>query len=236
MSAVRRIDFQPAYILHTRPYQETSLLLEIFTQDFGRFTVIAKGVRRQKNPARALLQAFIPLLLSCSGRGELLILKNYEPAAILHQLFGRRLISGFYLNELLMRLLHRFDAHEDLFQIYSNTLRELEHNACEQTVLRQFEKALLRTLGYELQLNRECETGLPVEPDLFYLFDPERGPIQMDRNAGRNEGVYSGKSLIALSNETLDDPGIQREVKHLMRKALKHRLGNKPLETRQLFC
>lgn len=234
---MRRLHLQPAYILHSRPYQETSLLLEVFTQDFGRFGVIAKGVRRQKNPARALLQLFVPLLISCSGRGELLILKSYEMASKLPILSGRRIISAFYLNELLMRLLHRFDAHEELFQLYTETLIALEQITCEQTTLRLFEKALLKMMGYELQLTRDTETDNVLSPEGFYIFDPERGPRQIGSITplGHGTRTYSGKSLIALANDCLEDPAIQREVKHLMRHALQLRLGPKPLETRQLF-
>jgi len=298
---MRRIDFQPAYILHSRPYQESSLLLELFTQDFGRFAVIAKGVRRQKNHTRALLQAFVPLLISCSGRGELLVLKNYESKARLHLLFGKQLISALYVNELLMRLLHRFDAHETLFQVYANTLVALELSVTEETgnntvseenailgdktsfegssisednglftmniILRLFEKALLKAIGYELPLTREVNTGQPIDPDAFYNFDPERGPIAVESpiKQGRpvlhsatpatptprtieypteppkevkkytlRGGVYSGRSIIALSQEKIAGPKIQREIKHLMRQALQYRLGDKPLETRRL--
>lgn len=254
---MHKIELEPAYILHSRPYRETSLLLEIFTSKLGRFSAIAKGVRgvrRPKSSSRALLQPFVPLLVSCVGRGELLILKHFEPVNSPHLLLGRRLISGFYLNELLMRLLQRFDAHEALFHAYVTTLQALAQeseeikegkNSCEQIILRLFEKALLKAIGYELPLTIEAEGQKPVLPEAWYLFDPERGPLIThisnpnsdisSRKPSLNLKIYAGKSLLALANETIEDPEVQRDAKFLMREALKLHLGSKPLETRKLL-
>jgi DNA repair protein RecO (recombination protein O) len=238
---MQRIEFQSTYILHSRPYQETSLLLEVFTKDFGRFGVIAKGVRRQKVGTRGLIQPFVPLLMSCAGRGELLALKHYEMASTIPMIAGRRLSCAFYLNELLMRLLHRWDAHEDLFQVYSDTLIALAESPSEAMTLRLFEMALLRTIGYGLQLTEEVETRQPIIESEFYFFDHENGPSLMEKTVSNfsqlssKEGVYSGKNLLSLAAGNLVDAEVQRDAKRLTRQALALRLGNKPLESRRLF-
>lgn len=244
---MRRIELQSSYILHSRPYRETSLLLEVFTKEHGRISVIAKGIRRHKNPARALLQPFVPLLLSCAGRSELLSLKSFEPEMPMHILTGRRLISGFYLNELIVRLLHRFDPYEELFQNYREALLALESSndaVQEQITLRLFEKALLKDLGYELPLCFEAETHAPIHPDCYYNFDPEKGAallpnyspdIMANKNIGMAKSIYSGKSLLAFAANDLKDPLTQKDAKRLIRQALTAILGEKPLETRRLL-
>lgn len=236
---MQRIDFQPAYILHTRPYQETSLLLEIFTQDFGRIAAIAKGAKRPKSRGRGLLQPFTPLLVSCVGRSELLTLSHFDTRGMPHSLKGQQLISAFYLNELLMRLLHRSDTHSSLFLDYQKTLIALEKTTNEQAVLRIFEKNLLKAMGYELQLTHEVETHEPVQPENFYCFDPERGPSlvpNLKQSPGKSQDfIFPGKSLLALADETLKEPSVLLDAKRLMRRALSKHLGDKPLETRRLF-
>ncbi len=243
---MHRIEFQSAYILHARLYQETSLLLELFTEDYGRIAVIAKGARRPNSQARGLLQSFVPLLVSCVGRGELLTLKNFDSAGVVHHLPGRQLVSAFYLNELLMRLLARWDAHTDLFQSYRETLIQLEKarddkNITEQQTLRLFEKNLLKAIGYELRLTEEAGKGHPVKPEADYLYDPEQGPILVEQGAEnsrrREEGtfIFKGSSLLALSEEQFQDPQVLLDAKRLMRRALSVHLGYKPLESRRLL-
>ncbi len=198
---MQRFEFQESYILHHRPFQETSLILDVFSKDHGRFSTVAKGARRPKAKSRGLLQPFVPLLVSCVGRGELLTLKDFDLGGPIHFLQGRSLISALYMNELLVRLMHRFDPHPELFQIYREALQGLEHCKAEpleyktekseiyvisekfekaentdQITLRLFEKSLLKAIGYELQLTVEVESHDPVQPEETYLFDPERGP------------------------------------------------------------
>ena len=237
---MQHFEFQPSYILHARPYRETSLLLEIFTKDHGRMSAIAKGVRRPKSRGRGLLQPFVPLLISCVGRGELLNLKDFDSGGIASWLTGRRLVSAFYLNELLMRLLHRWDPNQDLFAHYHETLTQLEKNNDEQRILRLFEKALLKSLGYELQLLRDVETGSAVDPEGTYAFDPERGPILVDSlkshtELGQSSHLFKGKSLLALAEDKLDEISVLGDAKRLMRRALAPHLGTKPLESRKLL-
>lgn len=233
---MHHFDTQPAYILHGRPYRETSLIVELMTKDHGRVSVIAKGVRAPKAKARGLLQPFVPLLVSGGGRGELLLLKSFESAGPVYSLQGRRLVSGFYLNELLMRLLHKYDPHPDLFQNYQETLRVLAGDGQEQMALRLFEKKLLKELGYALQLTKEANDGSVILEDELYSFEPEQGPFWVDQTTLKDsKGLFKGKSLLALANEQLDDTSVLSDAKRLLRQALAIHLGPRPLESRKLL-
>ena len=235
-----RFESQPAYILHTWAYRETSLLLEVFTKEHGRLGVLAKGVRKPKSRAKGLLQPFVPLLIGANGRGDLLVLKDYESFGVLPYLTGRRLVSAFYLNELMMRLLARFDPNPALFDGYTMTIQALADEKPIEPVLRLFEKTLLKTLGYELQLSKEVETGDPVLPQKLYLYDPGRGPILLDvlQQEARlypKQRLYPGSSLLALAAEELTEEAVLADVKRLMREALALYLGNRPIESRKLL-
>jgi len=237
---MHRFDSQPAYILHTWAYRETSLLLEVFTKDHGRLGVLAKGVRKPKSRARGLLQPFVPLLIGASGRGDLLVLKDYESFGALPYLTGRRLISAFYLNELMMRLLQRFDPNLDLFAGYTIAIAALaDEKQSIEPILRIFEKVLLKTLGYELQLIKEAKTGEAVEPQKLYRYEPEEGPVWVDVSASEalypERRLYQGSSLLALAAEELTEGTVLSEVKRLMREALLLYLGNRPIESRKLL-
>ncbi len=272
---MQRFNLEPGFILHRRPYQETSLLLEVFTREQGRFSAIAKGAKRAKSKARGLLQPFVPLFISCAGRGELLAVKEFEARGSMHFLQGRALISGFYMNELMIRLVHRFDPHQELFDKYSETLCALEHcrpenqglldhnrteqnhvvqnhtdqNHADQKILRLFEKFILKAIGYDLLLNKEAETGDYVIPDAWYSFDPLRGPVliqekprsvlyhQPSKSSKSKLLIVKGKSLLALQSQAFEDSdsAILLDVKRLMRAALRHHLGEKPLQSRRLL-
>jgi DNA repair protein RecO (recombination protein O) len=234
-----RFDSQPAYILHARPYQETSLLLDIFTRDFGRLSAIAKGAKRPKSRGRGLLQPFVPLVMSCAGKGELLTVKDFDAVAAPIFLKGQRLVFAFYLNELLIRLLHRADAHHELFQVYTNCLHKLKDCLDEelaQEPLRLFEKSLLKELGYELHLSHEVDTLQPLDPEEHYLFDPETGPaLIQDLEMLGHKAVFKGSSLLAIAKELLTEKSVLQDARRLMRLALSSHLGNRPLESRRLL-
>ncbi len=236
---MRRFECQLAYILHTRPYRETSFLCELFTVDYGRISVVAKGVRRAKSRGRGLLQPFIPLMISCVGRGPLLTLTDFDAVGVAPMLTGRRVVSAFYLNELLFRLIHHEDPNPDLFFCYQAALSELEKTMEVQIVLRLFEKSLLKMLGYELQLVKEVGTGKPLNPEEVYRFDPASGPVLVETGdfaiGVKSQDVFKGKSLLALAAGVLNDIAVLGDLKRLMRLALAPHLGSKPLESRKLL-
>lgn len=229
-----RVSLQAAYVLHHRPYRDTSVLIEAFTADFGRVGLVARGARSSRSRSLGLLQPFQPLLISWSGRGELVTLTGCESAGLLRKLRGPVVMSGFYINELLLRLLHRHDAHPALFHAYAATLQALEDAGQEQRALRLFEKRLLQEIGYALVLDHEAGSGEALVADKTYEYQLEQGPVSHDAvNAG--ELIVQGRSLLSLAHEELHDALSLREAKHLLRAALALYLGDKPLHSRKLL-
>ena len=228
------VNLQPAYVLHQRPYRESSQLLEVFSRDYGRLGLVARAVKRARSPWRGLLQQFRQLLLSWSGRGELMTLAGAELAEPGPSLTGRGLLSGFYMNELLMRLVHRYDPHPTLFEAYESGLCGLAAADQEEVVLRVFEKRLLEAIGYALVLEEEPATGQAVVPGESYRYRLEHGPIP--QSDGRGSGVdVNGATLLGLAREDLTTPEALREAKQLMRYVLQAYLGERPLRSRALF-
>lgn len=219
---------QPAFILHQRPYRETSLLVELFTEQHGRLSAVARGTRSKKSPTRAMLQPFIPLLLSWHGKGELVTLSSIEMNGVYLSLQGDCLLGGLYLNELLIRVLHKHDPYPFLYTIYRETLLELQGATLQQKVLRLFEKKLLKELGYELPFSA-------IQTDQFYCFHPERGFDHCHVTEGDAARIFSGKNLLAVANNELQDDEILRDAKRLMRLALAPLLGTQALQSRKLF-
>ncbi len=229
-----RISLEPAFILHHRPYRETSFLLDLLTESYGRISVVARGVRTPHSKLRSLLQPFVPLLASWQGRSELMLLNSVEHNGSAFQLQGSRLFSGFYLNELLVRILQKHDPHPQLYTIYRHTLLELQHVKDVQQTLRIFEKRLLEELGYGLQLMHDFSTGEKILPEQIYQFYPEQGFKKSEERAG-DKMQFAGKSLLALGNEQLNDEDSLRDAKRLMRIAFRSLLGSYSLESRKLF-
>ena len=229
-----RVSQEPAYVLHHHDYTETSLLLELFTRRHGRLGVIAKGARRARSPLHTTLIPFQPLVLGFSGRGELPTLTSAEPAGAAPTIVGEALFCGLYLNELLLRLLHRHDPHERLFERYSEALGRLGEGRDTEAVLRVFEKRLLEDIGFGLVLDHDVQDGAPLQPDHLYRYVPERGPVPA--LVAEGEGIpVQGASLLALACEHLVDETALREAKQLMRALLARHLGERPLISRGLF-
>lgn len=233
-----RFQQQPAFVLHQRDYSETSLLLEAFTANHGRIGLIAKGARRPGSRVRGVLKPFQRLLIGWSGKGELAVLTAAEAEGPELALEGAALYCGFYMNEVLMRLLHRHDPHGALFDAYEAALLRLRMDNVNEPVLRIFEKHLLRELGYGLVLDRDIGDRTPIDAAATYDYVLDRGPVRLahpDLNRP-TEGVrVRGASLLALARESLDDVAVLRDAKTLMRAALARHLGDRPLHSRKLF-
>ena len=230
----QRIQLTPGFVLHQRPYRDTSALVEIFSRDFGKVGLIARGIRSPKSKWRGDLQSFKPLLLSWQLRGELGTLTDVECNKHGRSLGGATLFSAYYLNELLMRLLERHDPHPALYEDYANALAVLYVQTEVEHILRRFEKHLLDELGYGLVLEHDVETGNELDPEAHYDYHLESGPVSVTANTA-NGFLFSGKSLLAIASENFDDPAILHDAKRLMRAALKLYLGDKPLKTRELL-
>ena len=228
-----RVTQQPAFILHHYPYGETSALLEVFSLTHGRVGLIAKGARRAKSDLRAILCPFQPLAIGWSGKGELATLTQAEIAGEMILLSGRALYCGFYINELMLRLIHRHDPHERLFDAYRSALQGLQVAADHAATLRLFEKRLLDNLGYGLVLDRDGTHGAAIDPDAAYSYAIERGPLRAAANA--QGAIVHGATLRALAAERLDTPAQLNEAKVLLRAVLAHYIGAQPLHSRRLF-
>jgi DNA repair protein RecO (recombination protein O) len=239
---ISRQDQQPVYVLHTYPYLETSLVVELFTRNFGRVATIAKGARRPRSAMRGMLQSFQPLLATWSGKSELRTLHGMEWQGGLHVLQGQALICGFYLNELMLRLLPREDPHEALFEHYQQALQALTGDEAQSIVLRRYEIRLLQELGYALSLTHEASNGDVIVAEAQYSFIPEHGAIKVALQNSNGQSLQNqsgiqlrGKTLLDMAQDNYTDTQTLQQSKQLMRTLISHHLGDKPLHTRQLL-
>lgn len=232
-----RDHLQRCFVLHRRNFGNSSLILDVFSVAHGRQAVLAKGARqhRRGRPAGGeVLQPFRPLWLSWSGWGEVKTLIRYEAAGLAAELPGKVLYCGFYLNELVVRLVRRGDAHEDLFAFYASALTALASGEDVETVLRHFELRLLREIGYAVELEREAGSGRPVVPGSYYLYEQESGLRVAD--TGDEQKALAGEVLLNLAaGRPLNGPAAARAAKLLTRRLLMPYLGTRPLKSRELF-
>jgi DNA repair protein RecO (recombination protein O) len=219
-------------VLHSYPFRETSLIVEVFSRDFGRVALIARGARRPRSAIRGLLMAFQPLELGWAGRSELMMLMKAEWQGGQPLLSGQALYCGYYLNELLLNLLPRDDAHERLFEVYADTLQRVAAGVSEAD-LRCFEKALLQELGYGLTLRQDAD-GNDVDPGAQYVYQIERGAVRVDDGLATGQAV-SGQNLLDLADEKLTDPLTLARCKQLMRGLIQHYLNGHRLVSRRIF-
>ncbi len=231
----RRVDLAPGYVLHSYPYKETSLIVEAFTRGHGRVALLAKGARRPRAALRGVLLAFHPLRLSWSGVSELATLTGAEWSGGQPALSGASLMCGFYLNELLLRLLPREDPHEDLFDVYVSCIARLAGaGEAHAVILRGFEKRLLAELGYALILDRDAASGAAIDANRRYVYEPDRGPL-LTRDGAEAEGAVSGQTLLDVAREDYSRPRTRDEARALMRLLISARLGGQPLYTRSVL-
>jgi DNA repair protein RecO (recombination protein O) len=230
----RRAHLEPGYVLHTYAYKETSLVVEAFTRRYGRIALLARGARRPRSALRGVLLSFHPLAMSWSGSAELGTLIAAEWAGGPPALAGIGLMCGFYLNELLMRLVPREDPHETLFDAYARSLERLAAGAPHAEVLRGFEKRMLGELGYAPMFDRDALGGAPIDPAVRYVYEPDRGPVATNGARG-GELVVSGQTLIDLARDAFASAATRDEARVLMRALIAHRLQGQPLHTREVL-
>lgn len=227
-----RVDAQPAYVLHSYPFRETSLIIDVFSRDFGRVALMARGARRPRSALRGLLLAFQPLELSWAGKGEVQTLMKAEWQGGQPLLAGKALFFAYYLNELLIQLLPREDAHERLFAVYAKTLRRFALRL-QEADLRCFERAFLQELGYGLTLEHDAQ-GRAIDAGGHYAYVIEAGPVRLPRPGDSSLSV-SGKTLTDLAQDDFSDPRSLQEAKQLMRALIAHYSDGKGLDTRRIF-
>jgi len=228
-----RVSGQPGFVLHSYPYKETSLIIDMMTRDFGRVAVVAKGAKRPHSQLRGVLQTFQPLSVSWTGKSELRTLTDAEWVGGMLPIEKNALLCGFYVNELLVKLLARDDAHPALFDHYVSTLNQLAHNETAQIVLRKFERALLKETGVAADLTRDTENRAAIVAGQEYVVDPERGARRS--RVSDNWPRVMGKTLLDMECEDYSDAQTQAQSKQLMRFLLAHQLNGNPLNTRQIL-
>jgi DNA repair protein RecO (recombination protein O) len=225
-----RVEEQSGWILHARPYRETSLLLEAWSREHGRIGIVARGVRKEKpRQPRALLQPLVPLSLGWSGQGELVTLTGLEARGQPPRLVGEALVCAIYINELAMRLLPRHDALPDLFDAYENTLLRLATSPARAWPLRRFERDLLAEIGYGLVCDSEADSGEAIDPAREYIYIPEHGavPYALQPNVLR----LRGSALLALADDRMPDAEDLTSLRRLMRALIVHQLGGGSLRS-----
>ena len=234
MSGPRRVALQAAFLLHPRDYSDSSRIVELLTRDHGRISLFAKGAKRAKSPFRPLLQPFMPLLVSWSGSVDGGQLTGAELAGEAAPMPPQRLMSGFYVNELLLRLTPRGEPAQEVFDAYALTLDALRRNAPEQAALRSFERELLGQLGYGLDLASDAQSGEPLSADRYYHFTPGLGLRGADASAGDRD-AYAGSELIDIGLGRLEEAGTLRAAKRLLRSAMEHCLEGRGLHSREVM-
>jgi DNA repair protein RecO (recombination protein O) len=243
MTPIRCVQVQPAYILYAKPFRETSLLLEVFSRDYGRVSLVARGARgslgsgqgrpRKSRPRfSVLLQPFVPLLLSWRGRGPLFNLTHAEPNGVSPALAGRLLLGGWYMNELIVRTLKHWDSHVQLFIAYQASLFGL--NSSLPLSLRQFERSLLTGLGVVPQLDRE-KTELAVQPHAWYVFCPVSGLSRVTSGESNVGNCFQGAVLLAVQNADWQHQIYWSSMKRLFRIMLDYVLLDQPMRSRDLL-
>jgi DNA repair protein RecO (recombination protein O) len=224
------VQLEQAYLLHQRPYRNTSQIIDCLSREHGLVALVAQGSRRSKTGQRAILQPFLPLRVSWLRRSDLGRLTHVELEQRDGELAGQQLLAGFYMNELLLRLLAKGDGNLDVFSCYSRALADLIARIDTARVLRVFELHLLEALGYGLNLSHDAETGDPISAECRYVFEPERG-ARIDEGAGDGADSYLGKELISLREMSFDDKKNLRAAKRLLSRTLRLYLGERPLKS-----
>jgi DNA repair protein RecO (recombination protein O) len=229
-----RINFEEAFVLHRRPFRDTSLLVNLFSLHYGHVTLLARGARRPKSPLQALLLPFTPLVVSWAGKTDLPTIGKVESTGMQYSLSGRYLLAATYINELLVRLLERFGAYPSLYTFYQETLNALHNQSDLSLILRLFEKKLLAELGYALELENDV-SGAAIEERYRYHFLFGSGLKRVENVLSAAKNTFSGKSLLALHRETFTDASELNDAGQLLAVALRGVLGTRPIKSLELF-
>jgi DNA repair protein RecO (recombination protein O) len=234
MSSQRRIQQQAAFILHHRPFRDSSQILDVLSRDHGKLAVVARGSRGARSRLKGILRPFMPLSMSWVIKSDLGTLTGAEVRGAPLSLSRDALLSGYYVNELILHLLHRHDPQPDIFEAYGQTIHALAGAGTDVApVLRQFEMELLRFSGYALNLHHESGTTRPLEPGQHYEYRMEQGAVAVSRGDGPL--VFSGAILTAIAEQQFNEPGVLRAATRLMREVIAFHLGGKELKSRKVL-
>jgi DNA repair protein RecO (recombination protein O) len=230
---VRRVQEQPAFILHHRPFRDTSQILDVLSRDHGKLALVARGSRGAKSRLRGVLRPFMPLAMSWVQRSDLGTLTGADVHGAPLRLSGDALLSGFYVNELLLHFLHRHDPQPEIFDIYESAIQALAAAGDVAPCLRRFEVELLRQLGYALNLDHEAGSRDPLQPELHYEYRFEQGPVRVSRSEGPL--VFDGGQLAAIAEQRFDEPDVLRAANRLLREVIGFHLDGKELKSRKVL-
>ncbi len=221
------------YVLHTRKYRNTSMIVEAFTRENGRLSLVAKGARQSRSPMYSVLQPFSPLHMVWGGAGEMGSLYTAELAGEVGRLKHDAIYCGLYVNELLVRLLHRHDPHPELYDVYGRCLANIINGVDVEVYLRYFEADLLESMGYGLNLQAVVDSGESVREDQIYSYIVEQGSVPANEYDTGSLKIH-GSTLIALGARQLTDKQARKEAKHLLRTVIDYYLDGRSLKTREL--
>ncbi len=226
-----RVELQPAYILHSRPYSETSLIVDFLSRDHGLVSGVLKGARR-KSKSRVPVQLFTSLMVSWSGKSELKSVTHFETTGLNWALPGLHMFAGLYVNEILERLLQPGFPHPEIYAAYKAVLASLRDDNDMEVTLRRFEFLLLEELGYGIDWRHAADTGLTIDDELFYRFDPESGFVT---DLPPKTTLFSGRIVRNIADGDYADAMVRQAAKRIARLALAPHLGSKPIKSRELF-
>ena len=233
MTSQRRVQQQPGYILHHRPFRDTSQILEIVTRDHGKVAVVARGSRGSRSRLSGVLRPFLPLRVSWVSKSDLGTLIGAEAAGAPAGMVGDAMLSAYYLNELLINFLHRFDPQPEIFALYERVLHALVGCREVAAILRSFELEFLSLLGYAVNLDHEFGSRDSLDADQHYEYRMEQGPVPVNRSEGML--VFKGSTLREIASENFDDPAILKAANRLMREIISFHLGGKELKSRKVL-
>ncbi|MEJ2601797.1 MAG: DNA repair protein RecO [Gammaproteobacteria bacterium] len=234
MNQRSRINSQPCFLLHGRPFRDSSQLIDILSRDHGRLALVARGIRASRSRYRGVLRPFVPLELSWTIAGDLGTLTGAEPAGRLPAIEGEALMAGFYVNELVLKLTHRHDPQPDVYEAYAAAVSGLACQPDVEYALRCFELRLLRAIGYGLDLEHDMVTGLPVDQDAWYRVRPAEGVTRVTAD-GPAAAVFSGAELRDIAAERFADPTLLRRARRILRPAIEHCLEGRELSSRRVM-
>lgn len=233
MSLQRRVQQQPAYILHHRPFRDSSQILDVLSRDHGKLALVARGSRGARSRLKGILRPFLPLELSWVQKTDLGTLTGADVRGVATGLNGEALMAGYYVNELIIHFLHRHDPQPEVYEVYARSLEALAASARIAPCLRRFEMDLLGHIGYALILDHDPATHKELDPDRHYEYRTEEGPVAVRRTAG--ELVFSGATLMSIGQQAFEQPEVLRAANRLLREVIDFHLAGKQLKTRKVL-
>jgi len=233
MTTSRRVHDEPAWVLHHRPFRDSSRILDVLSRQHGRLSLVARGSRAAKSRLKGILRPFLPLSLSWVIRSDLGTLTGADMSGVPIVLSGDALLSGFYVNELLLKLLHNHDPQPAIFDIYGRTIARLSAEPDVAPALRVFEMELLQLLGYALNLHHDTESQEALVSEALYEYRVEQGPVPVGNRQGPM--IFTGAEIVAIREMKFDQPAVLRNAARLLRSAIAFHLGGKELKSRKVL-